>query len=1851
VAGSNWKITSSKLENYIGTVYIKGDAVTDDSVRLTVNISGDLVYEVYSGGIWSENTVSLSVEDIRKLNGIQPTGLLEGSVISATVPGTTIDWTSGKGQVVNYADPENPIVTEVTWDAVSGYTPTNLATDGTTIFGYDSAGSLVEVLTTAVTIQDSHDYIFFGLVTHISSQVIEVLSSPGNLGYDGIGSYRDFINLIIGPANIEGNVYSANGANLNIDVIGGNAFIIGANFRNNPTISDSIALNSVVGITFQKLYRSADPSLIMLKDGASTTDIDPTQYDDGSGTLQSVTAGYWTIQRIFRGRTGGTNVSYGQQEFATKALALEALGAESFTEKDPLPFELFRCSLVVSESATDLSDTAEAEFFDQSSFRIGGARSSSASIPGVTNPGGSDGAVQVNDGGTFGGTSNISYSGTSLDFDDSTSIKMGTDDDFSVVHNGINAIFSNSTGDVFIDNTDPSGSFIFRLLGVFPATTRFDIRDENSADIFSVLGTGVVKLQDNIPLRFGSGDDFTIIHNETDTLVVSNTGDMEFYNTDATGLIYFTLGTDTADTSFQVRDNSSVPLFEVFGDGSLSIGIDPTISINTEGNVDFKNSISTPYLGSGQLQNLLRWSEDTTNVVWTDTPSVLAITADQVLAPDGTMTADEWAFSAFVGTGVLQTVVLTNGATYTLSFWARALTTARNIRFDLGDGAVEDVNVEVTDDLQRYSVEIVAGNNDVFYVKNNIATAGTIYVWGFQINEGVERLPYAKTEATLINAAGSEAGTVVNGNEIVNGFVGIGTSTPNSELQLSNAVANRKIVLYEGSNNDHQFYGFGLQSGELRYQVQLPTTDHVFYAGTSPTTSDELIRITGDGNVGIGTSTPNAELQFSNNLFPRKIVMYSTANNDHQFTGFGNAGGIRYQITSTAGAHYFNAGTSDTTSDQLMRITGTGFVGIGNSDPRAPLQFETSIANKKIVLWGTGDSDHEFFGFGVSGISLRYQVNSPDSDHTFYAATGPTTSDELMRITGDGKVGIGTSTPNAPLEFAQGDAFRKIVLSGVDNNNEFYGFGVNSGRLLYQVNSITADHVFFAATSFGSSHELMRITGDQKVGIGGIDPISTLHVYEDTAFTGELSGITIEQDGTGDAAIHLVRTANQRWNLGIDGSDSNKFKIAPGIDIGTDTSITIQHTNTYVGIGNSDPQAPLHFEQATASRKIVLWSGPSNDNQFYGFGVNGGSLRYQVDDVIADHVFYAGTSSTTSDELMRILGSGDVSIGTVGSGGRFTFIRSTDDSSLNIYSGSATGSASTIFHNSASAITADIIYNETLNNFSISTEAGVDLILATGAGANIGVNKPLPVSTLHISEGTTTSDSTTGTTFEQIGLGSAVTHYVRTNTGTVFSSGIDEDDVYKISNDYALGINTDIAINTESNIDFKNTIATPYGGFGRLQNLLKWSEDTTNAVWTDNPSIVVKTANTTLAPDGTLNADTWAFTGTNGIATRQFFTIAEGSTYTVSFWARALVSTRLVRFDLGDGSVEDIYVNVTDDLQRYSGQFVAGAQNWLDITNVTLSSGTIYVWGFQVNEGTELLPYTRTEAVQVHGTGPESGLAVNHSAIFSTIAAPNYSEGTVFYDDGDKALSYYNEDSNVTVGIGRDLLVRVQNDQGTTISSGEAVYINGSASGLPTVRLARSDSLATSQVAGIVNETLILDGEIGYISAFGLIEFLNTSSWLVGDQLYLSSTVAGALTKFAPASPNHIVSVAHTVTSDLIVGSIQVHTPERIVSDGLKRLSFAATTTTGTLGQSGIYAYTATGAPVTLTLSTLTLALGSLTEVVEFIVIDEAGGCGTNTLTLDTEGTAKINGLDTYLLDTDNASVTMYTNGVNYFII
>ncbi len=104
---------------------------------------------------------------------------------------------------------------------------------------------------------------------------------------------------------------------------------------------------------------------------------------------------------------------------------------------------------------------------------------------------------------------------------------------------------------------------------------------------------------------------------------------------------------------------------------------------------------------------------------------------------------------------------------------------------------------------------------------------------------------------TWQNVGTSATGWAVVGSNMYNsglGFVGIGTSTTNAPMQFANILANRKIVLYEEANNDHQFYGFGINSGTLRYQVA-SGGNHIFYANINGSTSKELFKIASNGNI------------------------------------------------------------------------------------------------------------------------------------------------------------------------------------------------------------------------------------------------------------------------------------------------------------------------------------------------------------------------------------------------------------------------------------------------------------------------------------------------------------------------------------------------------------------------------------------------------------------------------------------------------------------------------------------------------------------------------------------------------------------------------------------------------------------------------------------------------------------------------------------------------------------------------------------------------------------------------------------------------------------------------------------
>lgn len=231
------------------------------------------------------------------------------------------------------------------------------------------------------------------------------------------------------------------------------------------------------------------------------------------------------------------------------------------------------------------------------------------------------------------------------------------------------------------------------------------------------------------------------------------------------------------------------------------------------------------------------------------------------------------------------------------------------------------------------------------------------------------------------------------------------TNVAKNGLSIMKHLANGVESVYFGTDQNDNLDIFKLGSGNI-------------YLSAS---TDPPITIRSDNFVGIKTTIPTAPLQFDESYANNKLVLHNNfwgdfPNSGHNFYGFGvNANVLRYQVPGNGADHvFYAANTTNTASNELMRIKGNGFVGIGNSNPQAPLEFSSAAENRKIVLGGFGvNNDHNFVGFGLNGLDLRYQVPYSNSDHVFYRGdVAGFSSTELIRIKGNGNVGIGTSTPS-----------------------------------------------------------------------------------------------------------------------------------------------------------------------------------------------------------------------------------------------------------------------------------------------------------------------------------------------------------------------------------------------------------------------------------------------------------------------------------------------------------------------------------------------------------------------------------------------------------------------------------------------------------------------------------------------------------------------------------------------------------------------------------------------------------------------------------------------------------------------
>ena len=297
-----------------------------------------------------------------------------------------------------------------------------------------------------------------------------------------------------------------------------------------------------------------------------------------------------------------------------------------------------------------------------------------------------------------------------------------------------------------------------------------------------------------------------------------------------------------------------------------------------------------------------------------------------------------------------------------------------------------------------------------------VLAGGTSYQKISIVSEGRGSGNYISDLHFLVDTAGDAGSADLTDSKMMisgaNGYVGIGTNSPDAKLHIYGSASLSEMYLGEDAAAD--------KAGILKYTqgdgngIGVITLSH--WGNTSTTQS---LAIKYGGNVGIGTTSPGTKLEVAGPITMNPAVAGGTStyftwqNNGSTFAYSGShasivGGGAANDLSPgwCTGSNNLLFGTANV---ERMRITSGGNVGINYTGPfnQVSGSNETTLAVSDVNAatmylnnTAAGGHNHAIFS-GASGNLSFYDVNN-----TAYTIV----------IDNTGDVGIGTTAPNEKLE-------------------------------------------------------------------------------------------------------------------------------------------------------------------------------------------------------------------------------------------------------------------------------------------------------------------------------------------------------------------------------------------------------------------------------------------------------------------------------------------------------------------------------------------------------------------------------------------------------------------------------------------------------------------------------------------------------------------------------------------------------------------------------------------------------------------------------------------------------------------
>jgi hypothetical protein len=484
-----------------------------------------------------------------------------------------------------------------------------------------------------------------------------------------------------------------------------------------------------------------------------------------------------------------------------------------------------------------------------------------------------------------------------------------------------------------------------------------------------------------------------------------------------------------------------------------------------------------------------------------------------------------------------------------------------------------------------------------------------------------------------------------------NGTAGVGEYT--AGLSFSRTVA----------NNARAAGIAGVQDGSDADQVGLAFFTHPS-TGTAVALQESL-RISSDGKVGIGTSSPVTPLHINSSTTESLIQMTNSS------TGTTSSDGFRFGAIGTSVAlinREAGAMTFSTSNAEKMRIDSSGNVGIGTSSPSSywsqanSLVLDASGNTGLTIKSGTSGNGRVVFTDTTSttaGLNDGGQIHySHANDEMRFKTAG----DDRMTIDSSGNLGIGTTSPSRTLDVrsagipanlqststAGGLIDLKHAGTAASNAGAYNGIRFYNGdgfkmAMAHITEASGSGYLQFGTNWAADTGDVMAIHSSGNVGIGTTSPSRKLHINGGTAnFVAKFEST----DGVGGI---LVADNSTSVDLAVaaEGNNLSFYNNSERMRIDSSGRVLINTTSSL------DNNALLHIKGFSSGHAGITMQDQDNTNAKTFFKQTGGATEIQTQNNTAHGVFkITGWNGTASAEFMRVDGSsGNVGIGTTSPSG------------------------------------------------------------------------------------------------------------------------------------------------------------------------------------------------------------------------------------------------------------------------------------------------------------------------------------------------------------------------------------------------------------------------------------------------------------------------------------------------------------------------------------------------------------------------------------------------------------------------